>query len=374
MTTTRNSIARANRIVVKIGSSSLSSVGGGLKKDVVELLADAVARRRNSGHEVIVVSSGAISTGMPALGLTKRPKDLPTQQAAASVGQGILLAAYTAAFARHNITVGQVLLTSEDVTRRSHYRNAQLTFDRLLELDVLPIVNENDTVATDEIRLGDNDRLAALVAHVTNAQALVLLSDVDGLYDGPPHRPDSRHVPEVGHYSELASMRIGGIGSEGIGSGGMATKVQAARIASAAGVPTLLAATSQINDALGDASVGTAFASTGKRSSLRNLWLAHATTPTGSLILDSGAVEAVAVRRLSLLPAGITQVTGMFLAGDPVDICGPDGLPFARGIVTYDSVEIPEIMGRNTKELASERGAAYEREVIHRDDLVLLEL
>lgn len=374
MTTTRNSIARANRIVVKIGSSSLSSVGGGLKKDVVERLADAVARRRNSGHEVIVVSSGAISTGMPALGLTKRPKDLPTQQAAASVGQGILLAAYTAAFARHNITVGQVLLTSEDVTRRSHYRNAQLTFDRLLELDVLPIVNENDTVATDEIRLGDNDRLAALVAHVTNAQALVLLSDVDGLYDGPPHRPDSRHVPEVGHYSELASMRIGGIGSEGIGSGGMATKVQAARIASAAGVPTLLAATSQISDALGDASVGTAFASTGKRSSLRNLWLAHATTPTGSLILDEGAVEAVAVRRLSLLPAGITQITGMFLSGDPVDICGPDGVPFARGIVTYDSTEIPEILGRNTKELASERGAAYEREVIHRDDLVLLEL
>jgi glutamate 5-kinase len=374
MTTTRNSIARANRIVVKIGSSSLSSVGGGLKKDVVERLADAVARRRNIGHEVIVVSSGAISTGMPALGLTKRPKDLPTQQAAASVGQGILLAAYTAAFARHNITVGQVLLTSEDVTRRSHYRNAQLTFDRLLELDVLPIVNENDTVATDEIRLGDNDRLAALVAHVANAQALILLSDVDGLYDGPPHRPDSRHVPEVGHYSELASMRIGGIGSEGIGSGGMATKVQAARIASAAGVPTLLAATSQINDALGDASVGTAFASTGKRSSLRNLWLAHATTPTGSLILDFGAVEAVAVRRLSLLPAGITQVTGMFLAGDPVDICGPDGLPFARGIVTYDSAEIPGILGRNTKELASERGVAYEREVIHRDDLVLLEL
>jgi glutamate 5-kinase len=374
MSTTRNSIARANRIVVKIGSSSLSSVGGGLKKDVVEQFSDAVARRRNSGHEVIVVSSGAISTGMPALGLSKRPKDLPTQQAAASVGQGILLAAYTAAFARHSITVGQVLLTSEDVTRRSHYRNAQLTFDRLLELDVLPIVNENDTVATDEIRLGDNDRLAALVAHVTNAQALVLLSDVDGLYDGPPHRPDSRHVPEVGHYSELANMRIGGIGSEGIGSGGMATKVQAARIASAAGVPTLLAATSQISDALGDASVGTAFASTGKRSSLRNLWLAHATTPTGSVILDFGAVEAVAVRRLSLLPAGITQVTGMFLAGDPVDICGPDGVPFARGIITYDSSEIPEIIGRNTKELASELGASYEREVIHRDDLVLLEL
>jgi len=260
------------------------------------------------------------------------------------------------------------------VTRRSHYRNAQLTFDRLLELDVLPIVNENDTVATDEIRLGDNDRLAALVAHVTNAQALILLSDVDGLYDGPPHLPDSLHVPEIGHYSELDGMRIGGIGSEGIGSGGMATKVQAARIASAAGVPTLLAATSQISRALGDASVGTAFAPTGKRSSLRHLWLAHATTPTGSVILDFGAVEAVAVRRLSLLPAGITQVTGMFLAGDPVDICGPDGTPFARGIVTYDSAELPDVMGKNTKVLAAERGAAYEREVIHRDDLVLLEL
>ena len=373
MSATRTSIARAGRIVVKIGSSSLSSVGGGLKNDVVERLADAVARRRNSGHEIIVVSSGAISTGMPALGLTKRPKDLPTQQAAASVGQGILLAAYTAAFARHNITVGQVLLTSEDVTRRSHYRNAQLTFDRLLELDVLPIVNENDTVATDEIRLGDNDRLAALVAHVTNANALILLSDVDGLYDGPPHRPDSRHIPEVGHHTELAGMRIGGTGSEGIGSGGMATKVRAARIASAAGVPTLLAATVQISDALGDASVGTAFASTGKRASLRHLWLAHATTPSGSVILDSGAVEAIAVRRLSLLPAGITGVTGMFLAGDPVDICGPDGVAFARGLVTYDSAELPELLGRNTKELAAERGAGYDREVIHRDDLVLLD-
>ena len=207
---------------------------------------------------------------MPALGLTKRPKDLPTQQAAASVGQGILLAAYTAAFAEHNITVGQVLLTSEDVARRSHYRNAQLTFDRLLELDVLPIVNENDTVATDEIRLGDNDRLAALVAHVTNAQALVLLSDIDGLYDGPPHRPDSRHVPEVGHYSELVSMRIGGIGSEGIGSGGVWQ-----RKCRPHGLPQLRVCLHcspqqpRSVPALGDASVGTAFASTGKRSSLR---------------------------------------------------------------------------------------------------------
>jgi len=363
----RAAIAGAKRLVVKIGSSSLSSREGGLKLDAIAQLAGVVAQRRARGDQIVVVSSGAISTGMPALGLVKRPKDLATQQAAASVGQGILLAAYTAAFAEHGITVGQVLLTSDDVSRRSHYRNAQQTFNRLLDLHVLPIVNENDTVATDEIRLGDNDRLAALVAHVIGAEALILLSDVDGLYDGPPHRPGSIHVPEVMHHSELASMRIGGIGAEGVGSGGMATKVQAARIASAAGVPTLLAASAHMDSALTTAMTGTAFSPTGKRSSLRLLWLEHATTPNGSIRVDAGAVTALTERRLSLLPAGITAVTGTFLAGDPVDVCDPDGTPFARGLVTYDSTEIPEIMGRNTKDLASER------EVIHRDDLVLLE-
>ena len=369
----REAISQARRIVVKIGSSSLSSREGGLKKEAIDVLARTVAKRRSQGHQVIVVSSGAISTGMPALNLTKRPKDLATQQAAASVGQGILLAAYTSAFREHGITVGQVLLTSDDVTRRSHYRNAQRTFDRLLDLDVLPIVNENDTVATDEIRLGDNDRLAALVAHVTNADALILLSDVDGLYDGPPHKAGSVHVPEVSHHSELHAMRIGGIGAEGVGSGGMATKVQAARIASAAGVPTLLAATANVESALSDATTGTAFAATGRRSSLRLLWLQHATTPTGSVSVDAGAVAALVERRLSLLPAGITRVTGTFFAGDPVDICNEEGVPFARGLVTYDSSELPEIIGRNTKELAAERGDAYEREVIHRDDLVVID-
>ena len=371
---TREAIAHAQRLVVKIGSSSLSSRQGGLKTEAVKELAATVAQRRARGDQVVVVSSGAISTGMPALGLTKRPKDLATQQAAASVGQGILLAAYTAAFAEHGITVGQVLLTSDDVTRRSHYRNAQQTFNRLLDLDVLPIVNENDTVATDEIRLGDNDRLAALVAHVIGAEALILLSDVDGLYDGPPQNAGSVHVPEVNHYSELKEMKIGGIGAEGVGSGGMATKVQAARIAAAAGVPTLLAATANMRNALTEATTGTAFASTGKRTSLRLLWLQHATTPNGSVHVDEGAVEAIATRRLSLLPAGITKVTGTFLAGDPVDICDPEGVPFARGLITYDSAELPDIMGRNTKELGVERGASYEREVIHRDDLVLLEV
>ena len=376
MSTTQNvrsAVQDAQRLVVKIGSSSLSSREGGLKVEIIEELAAVIAERRDRGHQVVVVSSGAISTGMPALGLTKRPKDLATQQAAASVGQGILLAAYTAAFAKYGITVGQVLLTSDDVTRRSHYRNAQQTFNKLLDLRVLPIVNENDTVATDEIRLGDNDRLAALVAHVINADALILLSDVNGLFDGPPSKTGSVHVPEVGHHSELVKMKIGGIGSEGVGSGGMATKVQAARIATAAGVPTLLAATSNMRDSLNEASTGTAFSPTGKRASLRLLWLQHATTPTGSVVVDWGAVEALTVRRLSLLPAGITNVTGMFLAGDPVDICDPRGEPFARGLITYDSAELPEIMGRNTKELANELGAPYGREVIHRDDLVILE-
>ncbi len=371
MSTVRDSIASARRVVVKIGSSSLTAAAGGVDEQRVGALIDALAQRRARGTQIVVVTSGAIATGFPNLGLRARPRDLATQQASASVGQGVLLARYAQGFAHHGITVGQVLLTSDDVTRRNHYRNAQRTMFRLLELDVLPIVNENDTVATDEIRFGDNDRLAALVAHVVQADALVLLSDVDGLYDQPPHRPGARLVPEVRDVSDLGGVRIGGVGEAGVGLGGMATKVQAATIATAAGIPTLLAAATDIASALGDAGTGSVFHPTGSRSSTRLLWLEHATTPSGSVTLDPGAVEAVTVRRASLLPAGITAVSGTFVAGDPIDLLDENGHIVARGLVNFDSRELPELLGRSTRDLARERGPEYEREVVHRDDMVV---
>ena len=213
----RGIIAGARRIVVKIGSSSLTKAGGGLDPERIPHLVSALAGRRARGTQIVVVSSGAIATGFPYLGLTKRPRDLTTQQASASVGQGILLAHYTAAFHQHGSTVGQVLLTADDMTRRSHYRNAQQTLQRLLEMDVVPLVNENDTVATAEIRVGDNDRLAALVAHLVHADALVLLSDVDGLYQGPPDRGGSQFLSQVRDADDLTGVDVGGVGNAGSG-------------------------------------------------------------------------------------------------------------------------------------------------------------
>ena len=368
----RARIAQAERIVVKVGSSSLTRPGGGLDGDRIDALVAQLAQRHGAGHQVVLVSSGAIASGFPALGLKRRPRDLATQQAAASVGQGMLLAQYSVAFARHGLTVGQVLVTAEDVIRRSQYRNAQRTLFRLLDLGVVPIVNENDTVATDEIRFGDNDRLAALVAHVVQADALVLLSDVDGLYDGPPDREGARLIGDVRARADLADVRVGGTGAAGVGLGGMTTKVEAAGIATSAGIPVLLTSAANVARALGPADVGTVFHPTGERTSSRLLWLAHATTAAGRLHLDSGAVAAIVQRRKSLLPAGITAVDGSFSAGDPVDLLDENGNIVARGLVNFDAQELPGLLGRSTRELARERGPAYEREVVHRDALVVL--
>lgn len=369
----RQQIGEANRLVVKIGSSSLTQPGGGLDPERVDRLADIVARRRQSGSQVVVVSSGAIATGFPHLGLGRRPRDLATQQASASVGQGLLLARYTAAFDRHGFTVGQVLLTADDMTRRSHYRNAQRTLETLLDLGVVPIINENDTVATDEIRVGDNDRLAALVAHLVHAQGLVLLSDVDGLYNGPPHQGGARKIAEVHGPADLDDVTAGGVGAAGVGLGGMATKVEAARIATAAGIPVILAAAVEAEDAIAGRDVGTAFHVTGRKVPTRLLWLGHASTPRGRLRLDDGAIAAVIERRMSLLPAGITGVEGDFTAGDPVELLDAGGRVRARGLVNFDSEELPTLLGRSTRDLARELGAAYEREVVHRDDLIIID-
>jgi glutamate 5-kinase len=367
----RTELAEAARVVVKIGSSSLTTAAGGIDGERLEALADVLAARRASGGEVVLVSSGAIAAGLAPLGLARRPRDLATQQAAASVGQGALLARYTEAFAAHGMTVGQVLLTVEDTIRRNRYRNAQRTLYRLLGLGVLPVVNENDTVATDEIRFGDNDRLAALVAHLVQADALVLLSDVDALYDGPPSRPGAQRVPLVRGPEDLDGITVGRAGS-GVGTGGMVTKLDAARIATVSGIATMLASAEQAAAALAGEDVGTWFAPRAPRGRSRLLWLAHAATAQGRLVLDAGAVEAVVRRRMSLLPAGVLQVNGRFEAGDPVDLCDENGLARARGLVNYSSGELPGLLGRSTRELARTLGPGYDRELVHRDDLVLL--
>lgn len=372
--TLRQDVLAARRIVVKVGSSSLTTAAGGLDADRVDALVDALAKPlgRPDAPEIVLVSSGAIAAGLAPLGLDKRPKDLARQQAAASVGQGLLVARYNASFARYGRRVGQVLLTAEDASRRAHYRNAYRTLDQLLAMGAVPIVNENDTVATAEIKFGDNDRLAALVAHLVRADLLVLLSDVDGLYDGDPSRPGSKRIAEVHGPHDLAGIEIGSAGKAGVGTGGMVTKVEAARIATGAGIPVVLTAARHAADALAGRQTGTLFTRTGSRTADRLLWLAHASSPRGALHLDAGAVRAVVEGGKSLLPAGVTAVDGDFAAGDPVDLLAENGHIVARGLVNFDARELPLLLGRSTRDLAQELGAAYEREVIHRDDLVVL--
>ncbi|HEY0700072.1 MAG TPA: glutamate 5-kinase [Micromonospora sp.] len=368
----REAVTTARRIVVKIGSSSLTTAGGGLDDARVDALTDVLAALVADGREVVLVSSGAIAAGLAPLGLARRPRDLATQQAAASVGQGLLIGRYAAGFARHRITVGQVLLTVDDVTRRAHYRNAYRTLRKLLDFGTVPIVNENDTVATEEIRFGDNDRLAALVAALVHADLLVLLSDVDALYTGDPTRTDAVRIDQVRGEEDLAGVAIGRAGRAGVGTGGMVTKVEAARIATGFGIPVVLTAAPLAAAALAGESVGPLFHRVRQRPAARLFWLAHATSPRGRLHLDDGAVRAVVTGRKSLLPAGITAIDGAFTAGDPVDLVDDAGRPVARGLVNYDAVELPGLLGRSTGELAAELGPAYEREVVHRDDLVLL--
>jgi glutamate 5-kinase len=369
----REGVTEARRIVVKVGSSSLTTAAGGLDADRVDALVDVLAKSRSGGEkEIVLVSSGAIAAGLAPLGLLRRPRDLARQQAAASVGQGLLVARYTASFARYGIRVGQVLLTSDDTSRRAHYRNAYRTLDQLLAMGAVPVVNENDTVATDEIRFGDNDRLAALVAHLVRADLLVLLSDVDGLYDGDPSKPGASRIAEVHGPEDMEGVSIGSAGKAGIGTGGMVTKVEAARIAAAAGIPVVLTSASQAADALSGRLTGTCFHPTGRRSADRLLWLQHASTPQGALTLDDGAVQAITKRGKSLLPAGIAAVEGEFAAGDPVELRDTEGRAVARGLVNFDAKEIPRLLGRSTHDLARELGPAYEREIVHRDDLVVL--
>ncbi len=367
----RKEIAEASRVVVKIGSSSLTSPDGHLDEEKLGALVDVIAARRNSGSEVVLVSSGAQAAAMGPLGLETKPKDLASAQAAASVGQGLLIARYTELFAEQGLQVGQVLLTAEDILRRGQYQNSRRALEKLLTLGVVPIINENDTVSTDEIRFGDNDRLAALVAHLVHADALILLTDVDGLYDQPPTNPGAKRLEEVQRFSEVKHLDIRARGSE-VGTGGMVTKVQAAALSTSSGIPVMLTNAEQAREALSGTATGTWFHPTGTRLPGRQLWLAYAAEIKGQVVIDDGAVRAVTDCNASLLPAGVLSATGEFLAGDPIEIVNSEGLPIARGLSGFSSRRIPEIAGLSMDEIEQRLGRRHAHEVVHRDELVVM--
>ena len=363
----REAVRTARRVVVKVGTTALTTPSGVFDAGRLATLADAIEGRMKAGSDVVIVSSGAVAAGIEPLKLTKRPADLATKQAAASVGQVALVNSWSTAFARYNRTVGQVLLTAHDISMRVQHTNAQRTLDRLRALHAVAIVNENDTVATNEIRFGDNDRLSALVAHLVGADALVLLSDIDGLYDGDPRRKgnsNARFIPEVGAPSDLDGV-VASRGSH-LGTGGMASKLSSALLASDAGVPVLLAAAADAATALADASVGTVFAPRPERMSARKFWVRYAAEVSGALTLDDGAVRAIVRQRRSLLPAGITAVSGRFYGGDVVELRAQDAIMVARGVVAYDHSELANMLGRSTPDLPAE----MRRLAVHADDLV----
>lgn len=360
----RQAIQSARTVVVKVGTAALTDATGTFSADRMEYLVEVIEGRMKAGSDVVIVSSGAIAAGMVPLGLTKRPTDLATKQAAASAGQVALIGAWSAAFARYERTVGQVLLTAHDISMRVHHTNAQRTLDRLRTLHAVAIVNENDTVATNEIRFGDNDRLSALVAHLVGADALVLLSDIDGLYDSDPRKGNARFISEVSGPEDLADVIAGPGGSRG--TGGMASKLSSALLASDAGVPVLLASATEAAAALGDGSCGTVFAARPQRMSARKFWVRYAAEATGSLTLDAGAVRAVVTSRRSLLPAGITGVSGRFHGGDVVELRDVEGSMVGRGVVAYDVAELATMLGRSTNELPED----LRRPAVHADDLV----
>ncbi|MBC3177754.1 glutamate 5-kinase [Corynebacterium lujinxingii] len=364
MVSLREEIANARRIVIKLGTSSLVNESGALDPAKIDRIVDAIENRIARGSQVIVVSSGAIAAGMGPLGLAARPRDLASKQAAASVGQIHLAQVWGRSFARYGRTVGQVLLTQADAGSRERARNAQRTIDRLRQIGAVPIVNENDTVATSEMRFGDNDRLSAIVATLISADALVLLSDVDALYGRNPAEPGATRIDEVRTGNDLTDVQAGDGGV--FGTGGMAAKVSAARLAARGGVPVLLTATANIDAALGDAQVGTVFHTRPERKlNAWKFWALYAADAEGVLRLDAGAVDAVTRGGTSLLAVGITGIEGEFHAGDIVEILGPDSEAIGRGEVAYDAAELATMLGKHSEELAEHQ----RRAVVHADYL-----
>ncbi|MEH1984141.1 glutamate 5-kinase [Nostoc sp.] len=362
-------------IVVKIGTSSLTQPETGqLALSTIATLAETLCNLRRQGHRVILVSSGAVGVGCARLGLTERPKAIALKQAVAAVGQGRLIRIYDDLFTTLQQAIAQVLLTRSDLVQRSRYLNAYNTFQELLGLGVIPIVNENDTVAIDELKFGDNDTLSALVASLVEADWLFLLTDVDRLYSADPRSvPDARPIALVSSIKELAQLQIGSQGSQW-GTGGMVTKISAARIAIAAGVRTVITQgrfPRNIEKIIQGELIGTHFEPQPEPTSARKRWIAYGLVPAGKLCLDEGAIAAISLAGKSLLAAGIKLVEGEFETQDAVQLCDTDGNEIARGLVNYNSNELQKICGRHSREISTILGYAGAETVIHRDNLVL---
>ncbi len=363
----REELRSARRVVVKVGTSSLTREDGRLAPEQVDALVAELCELLEAGREVVCVTSGAIAAGLGPLGLDKRPKDMPSLQAAAAVGQSHLMDAYATAFESRGRACGQVLVTRSDFLHRQQYVNAQNTFQRLLALGAVPVVNENDTVSTDEIKFGENDLLAALVANLVRGDVLVMLSDVDGLHDGR----DGPIINEVDDITpEIEALAGGSVSS--FGSGGMRSKLDAARIASASGVPVVIAGFGEgtLKKVFDGEAVGTLFHAQPSKLTSRKAWIGYATTPRGRVVVDDGARAAVVEHNRSLLAAGVKSVEGSFQPGDAVDIVDDMGRTIARGLVGFSSDELQKIAGLGSEAVSKEIGDA--REVVHRDELVVL--
>jgi glutamate 5-kinase len=367
-------LKQARRIVIKIGSSLVAARGSGLRSDRIDRVAEEVAAIKE-GRDLLLVSSGAIVSGIEKLGLKTYPKRLPVKQAAAAVGQSRLMWAYERAFERLQQKVAQVLLTHQDLADRRRFLNSRHTLTALLEFGVIPIINENDTVSVDEIRFGDNDTLAAQVAHLVDADLLIILSDVDGLFDEDPRRnPSATLVSLVSEITPDIERRAGD-SSSFEGTGGMASKVQAAKKVGEYGVATLIINGEKpglLPAVFDGVEAGTFFLPRGRRLTSRKHWIAFTLRAKGELTLDAGAVEALARRGKSLLPSGIIEVRGAFEPGDAVSCLDPQGREFAKGLVNFSAETLQKIKGLKTAEAHQIVGAQEYEEVIHRDNLVIL--
>ncbi len=368
-------LPQAKRLVIKIGSSILAAPSSGLRLDHIQRLSDEIAGLKRNGREIVLVSSGAIVAGIGKLGLRTYPHTLPLQQAAASAGQSRLMHAYETCFQEAGEKIAQVLLTHEDLADRKRFLNARHTLTTLLQLEVIPIVNENDAVSVDEIRFGDNDTLAAQVAHLVDADLFMILSDVDGLFTGDPRRdPEATLIAHVTDVTPEIEQGAGASQSRE-SRGGMVTKIRAAQLAGQFGVPTLLLngeTPGLLPDVLAGSEGGTLFYAQGRKLPSRKHWIAYTLRAKGQLVLDPGAVTALTHRGKSLLPSGIVDVKGTFAAGDPVSCVDADGKEFAKGLVNVSSDVVAAIKGRRTQEIADEGGSHEYEEVIHRDNLALL--
>ncbi len=369
----KNLLAHVRRVVIKIGSGVVSDRDG-LNAEAIATIAGDVAELRARGFEVILVSSGAVAAGKGTLGISGRPATIPLKQAAAAIGQSRLMSAYKEALRPLGHNVAQVLLTRDDLANRRRYLNARNTLMTLLEYQVLPIINENDTVVVDEIRFGDNDNLSAMVTNLVEANLLVILSDVDGLFDRDPNRhPDARLIPLVERITPEIEASAG-TSETALGTGGMTTKLKAAKRATLYGVGTAIVNGRQPHTLLrlfDGEELGTYFLPARDRMAAKKHWIAFTKKPRGKLFLDDGAKRALVERGKSLLPSGVTGVEGGFDRGDAVRLCDLAGQEFAKGVINYSLPELLRIMGKKTSEIEGVLGYKYYDEVIHRDNLVL---